>query len=1152
MNEGAGDTAAVNMQDTDLERPPVRRQKDPLPALLVAQFFGAFNDNAFKMIVVLLAMRAVAAGDEAGAQYVATVAFVVFTLPLLLGSLPAMLLGDRVGKRDLIVWTKAAEVLLMAGGALALWWQPTGALGFVVLAGMGLQSALFAPGKYGILPELLPHERLTAANGRLEAASFLAIILGTVSGGLLLDLAGPRPWLAGLVLTGLAVAGFAASLLLPPVRASGVGERFAGAFGGAWRTLRGDRRLWLAALGQVAFWGLASLLGQDVLVYGKQVLGFSDTYAGAPYALFAIGVGAGSLLAGRIAKGRVETGLIPLGAIGLAVNTLLMGALVPGRLGTFALMTGLGVASGFVVVPLNALVQWRAPAQRRGAIIALVNLLAFGGILAGNLGCLGLARLGADSATILIVAAALTFAATLWAIWLLPIALLRLCVVLLTNSLYRLRVVDAGNVPVQGGALLVPNHVSFLDALFLVAAIDRPVRFVMDQYWYDRPLLRPILRAAGVIPIAATGGPRAVLAALREAGKALDEGHLVCLFAEGEISRMGSTLPFRRGFQRIVKGRPVPVVPVHLDRVYGTLGSARQGRVQWWPTRVPCPVTVSFGRGLANTAAPADVRLAVEALAEHAFRQRAAELPPLHAAFVRRVRRAPWRPCLADSQGQRRSRLATLASAIVLARRLDAHHRGRSRVGVMLPPSIGGALVAFAASLGGRASVPLNFTIGSAALSSMVQQAGLSCIVTSRAFVERLRLELPVGVTALYVEDLLAGVSRGERCAALLRALLWPVGALERACGASARVRNDDVAVVLFSSGSTGEPKGVELTHENVHANCDAVAQLIPLDHHDRLVGVLPLFHSFGNLALWYAVQQGAGICFHPSPLDAAAVGDLVVRHRATILVATPTFLQLYLRRCEPGQLGSLRVVLTGAEKLTDELAAAFADRFGIRPIQGYGATECAPVIAVSTPGFRAPGFYQAGSRRGAVGRPLPGVRVRIVDAETRAELPPGRPGLVLVRGANVMRGYLGREDLTAAAMHDGYYVTGDLGRLDEDGFLFLTDRLSRFSKIGGEMVPHGVVEEHLQACAARSERAFAVCGVPDAKKGERLMVLTTLPADAVAAVVRQLAGRGLPPLFVPRKEQFVTVAALPMLGTGKLDLRAVKERCLAAAAAGG
>ncbi|MGE3172509.1 MAG: MFS transporter [Planctomycetota bacterium] len=1131
-------------------QPTPRTPGRSILGLYVAQFFGAFNDNAFKMIAVLLALRGVADGDEAAAQWVATLAFVVFTLPLMIGSLPAMALGDRVGKRDLIVWTKALEVVLMALGALALWRWPDGGWGTLcVLAGMGLQSALFAPGKYGLLPELLPHDRLTAANGRLEAASFLAIILGTVAGGLLLTAAGAQPWLAGAVLTALAVLGLIAALRLPAVAPSGAGERFAGAFGGAWRTLRTDRMLWLATLGSVAFWGLASLLGQDVLVYGKQVLQFSDELAGLPYALFAIGVGTGSLLAGRISKGKVETGLIPLGAILLAAATLAMGLLVPGRAGTFLLMTALGVASGFVVVPLNALVQWRAPAARRGAIIALVNMLAFGGILAGNLGCLGLSRLGMDSAAILVVAAALTFAATLWAIWLLPVALLRLCVVLLTHSLYRVRVLGATNVPLTGGALLVPNHVSFLDALFVVAATDRPIRFVIDQYWYDRPWLEPILRAAGAIPITATGGPRVVLKALRDAGKALDDGHVVCLFAEGEITRMGSTLPFRRGLQRIVKGRAVPVVPAHLDRVYGSLGSARQGKVRLWPTRVPCPVTVSFGEGLPSTATPVEVRRGVDALAEAAWRLRAQELPPLHVALLRQVRRAPWRPCLLDSQGKRLSRLSAAATAIVLARRLRTPWSGQERVGILLPPSIGGALAAFAASMAGRAAVSLNFTIGTAALASTVRQAGLRTAITSRAFVDRLKLELPPELDLLFLEDLLADVPAGERLAAAARALLWPTGALERACGAVRRVRRDDVAAVLFSSGSTGEPKGVVLTHENVHSNCDAVAQLIPLDHHDRLVGVLPLFHSFGNMALWYAAQQGASIVFHHSPLDAFAVGELVARDRATVLLATPTFLQLYLRRCEPGQFGSLRIVLTGAEKLTDELAEAFADRFGIRPIQGYGATECSPVIAVSAPGYRAPGFYQAGSRRGSVGRPLPGVTVQIVDPETRAPLPTGTPGLVLARGANVMRGYLGRDDLTAAAMHDGAYVTGDIGRLDEDGFLFLTDRLSRFSKIGGEMVPHGVVEEHLQAVSGRAERAFAVCGVPDPKKGERLMVLTTVPAEELAGLAARLASRGLPPLFVPRPEQFVPVDALPLLGTGKLDLRAVKEQCLRAAA---
>src|SRR5262245_1185492 len=830
----------------------------------------------------------------------------------------------------------------------------------------------------------------------------------------------------------------------------------------------------------------------------------------------------------------------------------MLGLLVPGQIGTFVWMAVLGLASGLVVVPLNSLVQWRAPADGRGAIIALVNCLSFGGILLGNLACLLLAELGADCAVILIVAAVLTLAATVWAIWLLPVALLRLCVVLLTQSLYRVRVLGAANVPEHGGALLVPNHVSFLDALFVVAATDRQVRFVIDQYWYDRPWLRPMLRAAGAIPITATGGPRVVLKALREAGQALDAGQVVCLFAEGEISRMGSTLPFRRGLQRIVKGRTVPVVPVHLDRVYGSLGSARQGRVQLWPTRVPCPVTVSFGAGLPSATTPVEVRRAVEALAANAGRLRARELPPLHVALVHRARRAPWRPCLLDSQGKRLSRLAAVASAVVLARRLRATWAGQERVGILLPPSIGGALAAFAASLSGRASVSLNFTIGAAALQSTVKQAGLRTVITSRAFLDKFALELPAGIEPLLLEDLLGAVSLGERLAAAARALCWPTGALERACGASRRVRRDDVAAVLFSSGSTGEPKGVVLTHQNVHANCDGTAQLIPLDHRDRLVGVLPLFHSFGNLALWYAVQQGASIVFHPSPLDAAAVGELVARERATILLATPTFLQLYLRRCEPGQFGSLRIVLTGAEKLTDELAEAFADHFGIRPIQGYGATECAPVIAVSTPGYRAPGFYQAGTRRGAVGRPLPGVHVRIVDPDSMAPLPPGQSGLVLVRGANVMRGYLGRDDLTAAAMHDGCYVTGDIGRLDDDGFLFLTDRLSRFSKIGGEMVPHGVVEEHLQAASGRVERAFAVCGVPDARKGERLMVLTTVPQGEVAAIVAQLARRGLPALFVPRPDQFVPVEALPLLATGKLDLRATKERCLAAATNGG
>lgn len=1128
--------------------------RHPLAGLVVAQFLGAFNDNAFKMVVALYGMAEVVrrGGGEADKQAVTTVAMVVFTLPLMLGSLPAMPLADRLPKRAVVVATKGLEVLLMALGVLAMHVDPAGWLALAVLAGMGLQSALFSPAKYGLLPEVLPHDRLTAGNGQLEAASFLAIILGNVAGGLLVKGCGDAPWRIGVVLTALAAVGLGGALLVPRTAAARpVAEPFLTTLRGGWAAIRGDRVLWLATLGSTLFWGLASLLGQDVLVYGKQVLEFDDTLAGVPYALFAIGIGLGALGAGRLARGNVETGLIPLGALGLAAGTAALGVFVPGRAGTFAAMVLLGVASGCVVVPLNALVQWRAPAARRGAVIALVNGLSFAGVLVGTLGCLLLARLGLSCPAILLAAAALTLAGTVWAVRLLPDALLRTCVLLLAHTLYRVRVVGRANVPAVGGALLVPNHVSFLDGMFLFAATDRPIRFVVEQHWYERPLLKPFLQALGAIPIAASGGPRVVLAALRAAGKALDDGDLVCIFAEGEISRMGSLLPFRRGMQRILKGRTAPVVPVHLDRVYGSLLSARGGRVRWWPNRVPCPVTVSLGAPLPATVAPAEVRQRVDELGEAACRQRAEELRPLHTAVRARARSAPWRLAVVDAQGRRLSRLGLLTTAIVLARRLRARGIGERHLGILLPPSPGGAAALLAASLAGRTAVPLNHTTGAAALASAVRQAGLRTVVTARAFRSRLPVLLPDGLQVLDLEDLLAAVPFAERLGAALRGLLLPLGSLERACGAPARVRATDPAVVLFSSGSTGEPKGIVLSHRNVQANDDAIAQVIPLGPRDRLLAVLPLFHAFGNLSFWYAAQQGASLVCHANPLDAAVVGELAALHHATLLLATPTFLQLYLRRCEPGQFGSLRVVLTGAEKLTETLADAFADKFGIRPIQGYGCTECAPVVATSTPGYRAAGFYQAGSRRGSVGRPLPGVFVRIVDPETMAPVPVGQPGLVLVRGANVMSGYLGRDDLTAAAMRDGNYVTGDVGRLDEEGFLYLTDRLSRFSKIGGEMVPHGTVEDGLQECSGREERAFAVCGVPDAKKGERLMVLTTLPREQLAVVLRQLGRRGLPPLFVPRPDQFVRVDALPLLGTGKLDLRAVKERCLAAAAAG-
>jgi len=353
----------------------------------------------------------------------------------------------------------------------------------------------------------------------------------------------------------------------------------------------------------------------------------------------------------------------------------------------------------------------------------------------------------------------------------------------------------------------------------------------------------------------------------------------------------------------------------------------------------------------------------------------------------------------------------------------------------------------------------------------------------------------------------------------------------------------DRLATVIFSSGSTGEPKGVLLSHYNLGSNIDQMAQVCAFGRRDRLLGVLPFFHAFGfTVTLCLPGALGLGVVYHANPLEAEVIGRLVRTYGVTFLLATPTFLQLYLRGCAPEDLRSLRQVIAGGEKLPDRLADAFEAKFGLRPLEGYGCTECGPVVAVNTRDFQAGDIRQIGAKPGSIGHPLPGVSVRIVDAATFAPLPPGQPGLLLVRGPNVMSGYLGQPDTTAAALRDGWYVTGDVAVLDEDGFLRITDRLSRFSKIGGEMVPHLRVEETLHALAGAVELTFVVAGVPDPRKGERLVVLHTLPEERLRCLLEKLARCDLPNLWKPRPDAFVRVDAFPRLGSGKLDLRKVQE----------
>jgi len=436
--------------------------------------------------------------------------------------------------------------------------------------------------------------------------------------------------------------------------------------------------------------------------------------------------------------------------------------------------------------------------------------------------------------------------------------------------------------------------------------------------------------------------------------------------------------------------------------------------------------------------------------------------------------------------------------------------------------------------------VNLNYTANNESIASCARQCKLQTTVTSKAFLERFpKIEIP-GRTLL-LEDVLAKPRLTEKLTALLLAWALPFRLLKAAIGGQMR-RDEDLATVIFSSGSTGDPKGVMLSNYNILANIRQMTQVFMLGGDDKVLGILPFFHSFGfTVGLWLPAVHGVGVVFHPNPLDATVISELVSKYSVTFLIATPTFLQAYMRRASPEHFGSLQYVLVGAEKLPDRSALAFEDIFGIRPLEGYGCTECSPVVAVNSRDFRAPGFRQVAARRGTIGHPLPGVSVRIVDPETGETVPLNKPGMLLVKGPNIMKGYLGRPEKTAEVLRDGWYTTGDIATMEDDGFLTITDRLTRFSKIGGEMVPHSKIEEKLNELAGATEQVFSVSAVPDEKRGERIVVLYTLSEEELAPVLAKLADSDLPALWKPKKDQFFHVDALPHLGTGKLDLRALK-----------
>ncbi|MGI5868402.1 MAG: MFS transporter [Kiritimatiellia bacterium] len=1135
-----------------------RRRREAFAWLNATQFFGALNDNVFKALVQMFILG-LTIGSGSGASAVPlAVATMLFAIPFLLFTSYAGYLADRFSKNVVTVILKYAElgIMLLAVAAFAAGW--TRAL-YALLFLMSVQSALFSPTKYSIIPELVRTHELARANSLLVACSFLAIIAGSALAPGLAEATSrlfDSPRAAYAVAQGacvlFAVAGILTSHRVVPLRSMQPGLHpdlfFPRQMWRTWAWVRRDRDLALALAGSWLFSMLAAFLQINLVLYGIQHLGLDEKASSFLFFYAALGIAFGAWASGRLSKRNIEFGTLPGGAFLLAFSTLALGLLPEGGHPVLvpAVVFSAGLGAGLFVVPLDTFLQLQLPADRRGEGLALNSFLSWSGILlAGALLLLfDVCGVNAQAGFLFFSIPAMVLA--LVSLFKLKDFALRFFVTMLIKLFYQVRTIGLEHLPVTGAALLIANHSSYMDALLLCATTRRRLRFFMSETIYNKhPLLRRIFDLYDVIPVDEHSTPRQIATAVRTARAALDEGFMVCVFAEGGLTRTGTIRAFKRGFEHVLRGTDHPIIPIYLGGSWGTTYHYHRGRLvrrMFRLGRRRYKVVVVFGRPLPAGTNAFRTRQAVMELSCDYFNARKEEHASLGRTYVSRARERWRKPFANDTTGLKLTSGRALIASIALARAIGPRVKDDEHVGILLPGSCAGLLCNLACALLGRSAVNLNFTVGSKVFRSSVEQCNLTTVLTSRQVMERFAgLELPEE-KRVYVEDILKGMTPGAKLRCLFLAKFAP---FESLCD-TRPTDADTPALVLFSSGSTGEPKGVMLSQHNVLAMIESLLIMLPTSVDDRICGTLPLFHSFGIMGtVWYPVLGRMMVSYHSNPLDAQAVARVVRENRCTMLFGTPTFLSLYMRKAAREDFQSLGFVLAGAEKLQDSLTRAFEEKFGIRPYEAYGATELSPGIAVSVPHGVGGGVVQEGWREGRTGLLLPGLAVKVVDPDTGLELGPGEPGLIHLKGPNLMLGYLGRPDLTDEAVQGGWYCTGDIGLVDEDGFVGLTDRLSRFSKLGGEMVPHVAVEEALLKTTGLSGPVLAVAGVPDERKGEKLVVLYTDDCGDPQALWEALEKTDLPGLWRPARINYHRVDAIPVLGTGKLDLSAIKKLAL-------
>ncbi|HPD60695.1 MAG TPA: AMP-binding protein, partial [Thermodesulfobacteriota bacterium] len=733
-----------------------------------------------------------------------------------------------------------------------------------------------------------------------------------------------------------------------------------------------------------------------------------------------------------------------------------------------------------------------------------------------------------------------------------PQSFIRYVIGTLVLQHYKPQVIGMENIPSSGGVLMLGNHTSYLDWAVIQMACPRRVRFVMTRSYCEKWYLKKFLDFFGVVPLSHPASKPA----LETIETLLNQGEVVVLFPEGSVSRTGQMGVFHREFERAVTNTNALIIPFYLRGLSGSVYSfATSKRREMYRLKRTRDVSVCFGKPMRKDSTASEVKKAVLELSIHSWIHYTDILDPVPIQWLKTAKKLKNKECLIDFDGTSFSSYRLLTAVILFSQALKKKVELDQTIGVLLPTSSGGIIATLSVLMLGKTLATLNYTASPASLNQAVKQGNIETILTSRRFLPRLiHKGFPVseflsGKNVVFLEDLKSGLSKSNLIKTALLVKILPTFLLR--IFYVKKMPLDTTAVILFSSGSEGPPKGVQLTHRNIIGNIKQIAYVLNPREDDVLLGILPLFHAFGlTVTSLLPLVEGIPLVCYPDPTNAPEIGKLCAQHQATILCSTSTFLRLYNKnkKLHPLMFKSLRLVVAGAEKLSNEVREDFKAKFGLDIYEGYGVTETTPVASFNLPDVLVTSDWsiQQGTKIGTVGLPLPGTGFKIVDPDTFEELPTGKPGLILIGGLQVMAGYLKNEKKTKEVIieKDGirWHKTGDKGVLDEDGFLTILDRYSRFAKIGGEMVSLGAVEETVGSVIDNKEIEIAAVALPDEKKGERIILLVTSGLDP-AFLKQKLIEQKVNPLMIP--DAIANVDRIPRLGSGKTDFPQAKELAL-------